>query len=1038
MRYARISFMALLSLACSDAVIPTPPSAEVDESGATTQGSASTVGFAASRYDALEGDTVRIRINAPNLASALTVTYALEPADSVPAAAADYVDLTGGSIVVASGGADVLVGIADDAIIDLPHEQFTVRITGLSQSVQVGNRSAVVWIAEGVCDRTPQVRDAIVAHVQVAKCHEVGAEHLAAVDRVELERVDQGQIMGLADPIMSLRRGDFHGLENAGSVWIRKNHITVLPAHVFEGLDAVTVIYGSDGRIERIDRHAFAGLSALRNLSLWGNAIAELPDSVFADLTSVAHLSLAGNPIREVPPSLLHGLVRLESLSLGHTLLTTLPSGFFHDQRNLLRLGFMDTQISSVPSDLFHPLESLEFLTWSGIRGELGITGLAADQFASNQKLTKLKVSSHPLETLPEGVFDGLVALESLDLGHNSLAEIPAGAFDDLEHLEGLILWGNELQELPEGVFDKLVTLRILYISGNKLTEFPPLDLPNLETFTVALNQIERLPDNALGGVPNLTSLYLGKNSISAIPDGWLREHGKLTRLYLHENNISELPDSMFHGLAHLEWLRLHDNPGAPFDLELEVFRADADALSAAPAEIGVRVRQGLPFDADIPIRVQLGTISQPILSLSAGDVESTRATIEGGGGASQVVIGSWPRFSDDHFTGLTLTVGEPLTLFAATSNNSPVVTQAPPTVQVRAEGNETWLDVRPWFEDADGDSLTLSITGTSDLFRAELKDRSWLYVSGLEEGWDSLRVVASDPTGWIAEATVPVRIRPPSPGDFNIDVIVMDPITKSQEQVITEAIQQWSRVLADTELSSESSDEPWSCGSNYETFQYMDVDDLLVIVRVAILQGVFVVARAGPCRTRAEGLPYLGTVAIQPGVMDRMIDDTDWEDGVRQIVAHELGHVLGIGTHWSGLYGGVDTSDDWHFKGANAIRAFDEAGGTSFEGAKVPLEEAAHWRESVFGKREMMTPSLSWQTGGNNTGRDVFENPLSAISAASLEDIGYTVDYDAVEPYRLPGADAAAYADQDDKQQTFVIDLRRDVLMPDHFMRKR
>ena len=91
----------------------------------------------------------------------------------------------------------------------------------------------------------------------------------------------------------------------------------------------------------------------------------------------------------------------------------------------------------------------------------------------------------------------------------------------------------------------------------------------------------------------------------------------------------------------------------------------------------------------------------------------------------------------------------------------------------------------------------------------------------------------------------------------------------------------------------------------------------------------------------------------------------------------------------------------DMYFTGPLAIQAFDDLGGRTYAGAKVPVEsDAGHWRKSVFGS-ELMTPS----SGG---GRIV----LSAITIQSLADVGYEVDVRRADEYGLPdpaGAKPAA-----------------------------
>jgi hypothetical protein len=89
----------------------------------------------------------------------------------------------------------------------------------------------------------------------------------------------------------------------------------------------------------------------------------------------------------------------------------------------------------------------------------------------------------------------------------------------------------------------------------------------------------------------------------------------------------------------------------------------------------------------------------------------------------------------------------------------------------------------------------------------------------------------------------------------------------------------------------------------------------------------------------------------------------------------------------------------------------FNDSGGATYSaGAKVPVENCigfppgtcgagnydGHWRESVF-DNELMT-------GFINSGF----NPLSAITAASMEDEGYMVNYAASDPYTVVNALAA------------------------------
>ena len=122
----------------------------------------------------------------------------------------------------------------------------------------------------------------------------------------------------------------------------------------------------------------------------------------------------------------------------------------------------------------------------------------------------------------------------------------------------------------------------------------------------------------------------------------------------------------------------------------------------------------------------------------------------------------------------------------------------------------------------------------------------------------------------------------------------------------------------------------------------------------------------------------------------------------IDDVVLHEMGHVLGIGTLWNyrrTLLTGSGTSDPF-FIGDRARVEFPAVGGIIFSGNVVPVENQggagtrdAHWRNSVFG-RELMQGYAA--AGGM---------PLSRVTAASLADLGYVIAIANADPFRLAGS---------------------------------
>lgn len=154
------------------------------------------------------------------------------------------------------------------------------------------------------------------------------------------------------------------------------------------------------------------------------------------------------------------------------------------------------------------------------------------------------------------------------------------------------------------------------------------------------------------------------------------------------------------------------------------------------------------------------------------------------------------------------------------------------------------------------------------------------------------------------------------------------------------------------------------------------------------------IAGQGGPCVLRANGLPLLGTVSLNlltwASLSDRKLDD---------LIQHEVGHVLGIGSIWGrgaflALVPADSASPDPLFLGPYAIAAFAKLGGAErFTGLRVPLQRTVlgHWREDSF-RGEIMAPALTSAP-----------QPLSAVTVAALRDFGWDVEPEAYEEYRLP-----------------------------------
>lgn len=181
-------------------------------------------------------------------------------------------------------------------------------------------------------------------------------------------------------------------------------------------------------------------------------------------------------------------------------------------------------------------------------------------------------------------------------------------------------------------------------------------------------------------------------------------------------------------------------------------------------------------------------------------------------------------------------------------------------------------------------------------------------------------------------------------------------------------------------------------------------INDVVIFARIAPIdsgggsQGN-ILGRAGPCSVNiGTRLTAYGVMEFDEWDLDRLVADGALTD----VIVHEMGHVLGIGTLWNfqrSLLVGAGTPEPY-FQGTAARTQFTALNNATFAGTPVPVENSggggtrdSHWRESVL-RNELMTGFLNAGT-----------NPLSRISAASLQDMGYTVNLAAADGFSFTAA---------------------------------
>ncbi len=286
------------------------------------------------------------------------------------------------------------------------------------------------------------------------------------------------------------------------------------------------------------------------------------------------------------------------------------------------------------------------------------------------------------------------------------------------------------------------------------------------------------------------------------------------------------------------------------------------------------------------------------------------------------------------------------------------------------------------------------SIEGASAPFRGAFRPEGNLTAlnGNVAQGTWTLRIEdnAHQDGGALNRWTLGLNTDAVAPAAFNVEIRFLGGLSPAQQVAFANAAARWSEIIVgdvppvmiDGEL----------------------IDDVLIEAQGTPIDGPGnILGQAGPRYIRPSShLPIKGIMSFDTADLDRMELDGSLED----VILHEMGHVLGIGTIWSQDFLGLLVGEgaiDPTFVGASAMREYgqlrnqaDPANGDTPTPVPVantggPGTRDGHWREAVFGD-ELLTGFLSGAV-----------RPLSRMSVGCFEDMGYQVDYSSANGYTLP-----------------------------------
>ena len=486
---------------------------------------------------------------------------------------------------------------------------------------------------QGICDRTPQVRDKLMEVTGVSNCRNVTAEHLSNLHgALDLDGAGIG----------NLQAHDFRGLSSLYWLRLRQNSLTELPEGIFQGLHALQVLWLQDNSLTNLPEGIFRGLGRLRILYLDRNSLSELPEGIFSGLNSLKDLTLGDNSLQEIPERIFSGLSQLRRLRLGGNRLTALPRQVFSGLNNLVELwlsgnpmdelppGILDDVLNSLNSDpnyspaLYlddHLKATLAFATTAQI-GFQG-TAVSARVVLSRALPVAVRVPFSVRGTASSDDYTGLSPDPDsglLFLAGETDKEIVFSLLDNKDSLRNtVVLTLGELSRIglrrsdgtgPDAPFlssDTLLDRSEDYGVHTVTISFPSASAdvcnrtPQVRDKLTEAAGVSSCEQVTVGHLAGVTRLNLSGTGITGLEPGDFSGLSSLGALWLHNNSLRELPEGVFDAL--LDTLReLRVDPLLKATLYFRL--TEQKTVEGATMRIRVWLSRALPVAVRVPYTV--------------------------------------------------------------------------------------------------------------------------------------------------------------------------------------------------------------------------------------------------------------------------------------------------------------------------------------------------------------------------------------------------------------------------------------------------
>ena len=571
----------------------------------------------------------------------------------------------------------------------------------------------------GICDRTPTVRNKLLALTAATFCDQVDATALAGVTTLDLSNAG----------IESLQAGDFADLTELTTLNLSGNSLTALPTGVFTALAKVTTLNLSGNSLTALPTGVFTALAKVTTLNLSGNLLTapgldtgDPAAGIFKPLQAMTGLDLSDNRITALPAGIF-------SFGTGKSALTDLDLSSQNGLVGNLRMSLQPswdsgTATLDVPAGVPAALTVQLAVTDSGTAsGTLTLTvPLGATSVSGSQ--TGTAVTLGPGSTSPSWANGTTVTGLDFTFGIcNRTMQVQATLLARVRMLDGvdsnigcggvtdtmLATLGTANSSNPGGGGSNILDLR--GNSQTKITSLQANDFAGLSGFTFLYlqgNELTELPVGVFNGLTAVVSVSLQKNKIATIPPGVFNSMPLSSGVDLSSNELAALPKDLFTGrTAGIGGLALgdqfddtNDNRVTQPTMDIPVFLLQG----------GNRLTLTVPTGAPNALTVNLTITSSPANTTSTQTITipvgRTTATANLTPAAGQTLSAAFASSSPFSHSSLTLLGAQFVGQIGGICSRSPAVqTALIATPQVTATSCE---DV--------SDDMLSAITGTLDL----------------------------------------------------------------------------------------------------------------------------------------------------------------------------------------------------------------------------------------------------------------------------------------------------------------------------------